>query len=143
MDFTYKMVRTQIEGYPPEYCVQTVITVHKLMTLQPTVQRFADRVELKLNMGGGMTVSLFPNLLQLYQELAIHDKHLIVVKFDRLTNDTVVFRTTLENVDECRGISFQRVSNSYRMYIAVAGQYIMPLVDREAFLEALMDLGGE
>lgn len=126
---------------PPTYSVCNPEWTHKVLCLSHTVQKFSNRVEVRFDTGGGLGVSLFPNAIAAYQALKSMKDNLVVFKSEQ--DDTTVYETTEGANSVSNGIAFQRSDKSFRVHIAVMGQYIMFLVDSQKLLLAFAELGGD
>lgn len=142
MEITYDILKIN-DFSPPTYSVCPPEWTHAILCLSHKVQRFVDRVEVRFDTGGGLSVSLFPDALSAYQALKKMKYNLVVFKFEPGKNDTVVYETTQEPHSVSDGISFESVGKKFRVNISVMGQHIMFLVDSQQLLTVFAELGGD
>ncbi len=143
MDEKYDIVK-QVSSRPT-YNIRRFLggldTAHEFFTLKGMERQFIDRIEMKLNLGGFLTVALYPEIARLHLLLNRRGNDLVCVEFDTFINDTVVYCTT-QRLHTIKGIGFQRVGKNLRVHISIMGQFTMILVNRKDFLNAIEELGG-
>lgn len=143
MDEKYDVVK-QVSSRPT-YNIRRFLggldMAHEFFTLKGTERQLTDRVEMKLNLGGFLTVALYPETAQLHLLLNRRGNDLVYVEFNNSINDTVVYCTT-QRPHTIKGIGFQRVGKNLRVHISIMGQFTVILVNRKDFLNAIEELGG-
>ena len=143
MDDKYDVVKAV--ACEPTYHIRRFLggldMAHEMFTLKGMTRQFTDRVEMKLNLGGFLSVVLYPQAGPLYSLLARRGDDMVCIEFDNSNNDTVVFRTT-QGPHTVKGIAFQRAGKSLRVHISMMGQLTTILVNRQDFLNAIEELGG-